>query len=435
MHDTEQRVTCPSEEDVVALALDPGGEHVDPAVGEHLSQCDACRAIADGAAQARTALLETPAEPAARDLLPGILEQLPEHAWGTSRCMPGRRMAPPSWIPMNIAAGVLVALGVGLVALNSIDSRTGGAADPADLASRNGVEWLREQQLPEGGWAAAEFGGKPEYVPALNGLALLALARNDDGSESFQRDLHRAAASIVAQQTKGGRIGQEFEGTMYNQGIAALALLEVHALTGDSRLQEPINTALQFIAGRQSQAGGWGYDAKPGASPNTSITAWQMLALMVGDRQGWDVKPGALRRGIAWMTGTVDGRGLFGYERVASTPAGPNNLTMMGAYCLLAAREMGLPVDPDVVSRVERSVAQLAADRPDDYHATFFYASALRAHEAGGFETALVAVTDALVEKQRMSHETGTWLADDQWGDTGGSVYSTSMALLALAGR
>jgi hypothetical protein len=106
---------------------------------------------------------------------------------------------------------------------------------------------------------------------------------------------------------------------------------------------------------------------------------------------------------------------------------------MMGAYCLLAAREMGLPVDADVVSRVERSVAQLAAERPRDYHATFFYASALRAHGGSGFEKALVAVTDALVEKQRMSRGAGTWLADDQWGSTGGSVYSTSMALLALA--
>lgn len=442
---------CPAPEELVALAVsqepDAGGE----AARRHAQACPQCGELFRDARKTVAALRRSDAATVVRDLLPGVLERIPAKRWRASppRVLRFNRVSPARRF-VRFAAALLLLLGVALAAVwLQGGSRRPAAGPGADgdvrfhkervpPAADRGLAWLLARQAPSGGWDVKKLGGRPEYAPALNGLAALALARTGgpEPAPAVADALDRAAAFLARGQSADGRFGGEFDGTMYNQGIAALALIEACGATRNDGLREPIAAALEFVARRQAPSGGWGYHGATDAQPNTSVTAWQVQALLAAARSGLRQDQRALRRGLAWMSGTVNGKGFFGYERAQHFPDGPNTLTMMGAYCLLSARNTDAHADAALVARVERGMEALAAEGPTDYYGSFFYASAMSEADTGAFRDALDRVRLSVIVRQRAAGgDEGVWLADDRWGGAGGQIYSTSMALLALAAR
>jgi hypothetical protein len=430
---------CPPSEDVIAAVLDPAAGPNAEQLRRHLAQCAACRALVEDGRAVVGRLRREGAVAPRPDLVPGVLARIPDQAWrvsGRRTLALGRVYRFPVRLPVGIAAAALLVLGAAL-ALRHAASRATQAATVALAqtgAVDSGLDWILARQKPSGGWDAKALGGAPEYAPALDGLAVLALTRAGDARSVLHTPLARAASALIGRQTGDGCIGQDFDGTMYNHGIATLALLEIYRATGEARLRDPIAKALAFIRERQSPAGGWGYRNGRDALPNTSITAWQVQSLLLADRLGWQTNRIAVRKAMAWLAGTVNGNGYFGYERAQQFPEGPKTLTMMGAYCLLAARRLDIPVDPALLARVTRGIGELAGEKPTDYYGAFFYSSALTVADPVAFGDALAAAGSSLVAGQRATgDERGTWPADDRWGRAGGRLYSTSMALLALA--
>jgi hypothetical protein len=251
---------------------------------------------------------------------------------------------------VKIAAIFLVLLGTGVVVLNIMNSKSieEVVISKSIKAVDGGVDWLLGKQDLLGGWNVKGLGGNPEYIPALNGLALLALAKNGRDDAECKTSLRRAAMFLVKQQNEAGRFGDNFDGMMYNQGIATFALLETYQVTKDNGLRVPISRALSFMCSRQSDVGGWGYSKTENSKPNTSITSWQVQSLLLADSLGWQENRIAVRKGIAWMSGTVNRNGYFGYEHSQQSAEDPNTLTMMGAYCLLTAQKLGVPLNNEL---------------------------------------------------------------------------------------
>ncbi len=430
---------CPPPEEVVTFAVDGETAVGSVEVLQHTAHCARCRAVMKDTRDTLARLRRsTDALPAA-DLVPRILNRIPEGAWKEpARQSTSRLIRFPSvlLLPARIAAAALLLLGGALLVLHLADraAEESVSRQSQDGAVGKGVDWLLAKQTSSGGWNVEELGGQLEYAPAINGLAVLALTRGAQDVSALRPPLGRAAAFLLRQQADNGRFGKEFDGTMYNQGIATLALLETYCVTQDEALRAPVAKALAFVRSRQSHDGGWGYGAGPNDRPNTSITAWQVQSLLLADRLGWRENGIPLRRALRWMSGTVNGKGFFGYERTQHFPEGPNTVTMMGAYCLLAAQNLNIPVDPAFKARVVRGVGRLAGDTPDDYYGAYFHSSALAEAGPDAFRDSLAATRSSLAARQQSAgDEKGNWRADDRWSSAGGRLYSTSMALMALA--
>lgn len=102
---------------------------------------------------------------------------------------------------------------------------------------------------------------------------------------------------------------------------------------------------------------------------------------------------------------------------------------------MLAAHDADLMNDPRLEASVKTVVRQLARQAPGDYHQSYFLASVIGQLGVTGQETDTGAIRDRLMALQiKAGTDAGAWLtAGDRWGTTGGKLYSTSMAMLALA--
>lgn len=431
------RGPCPPAEDVVAFALGEAAPRHNDRVQGHIRGCATCRALVEETRATRARLRALTHALPERDLAPGVLARLPADAWQppTPRRLT-RRVAFPRRTVVRTAAAAVVVIACAYAMLHTID-RAATSSDKPPIAhtraARRGVDWLLARQRPSGGWDVRELGGQLTYAPALNGLAVLALTRSGRDPATLVEPLTRAADALQRYQRPDGRFGKRSEGVMYNQGIATLALLATYHTTTNNALKPMIEKALAFIREHQSPAGGWGYGDPANGVPNTSITAWQVQALLQANRLGWHENRLPIRKALAWLAGTVNGHGYFGYEYRQQRPEAPGTVTMMGAYCLLAARHLEIPVDPALVARVTHGIRDLAREEPADYYGTYFYAAALGEADPEQFRDLLASAESSLVGRQRTSgYHAGTWPADDRWGTAGGQVYSTSMALMAM---
>ncbi len=426
-----KNVVCPPPEDVVRFAIE--GHADSEGVEKHIKTCRKCGKLVDEVCETADKL---------RELQPTAISSsfLPEAVRGASQARPGKelRLSVSRWPITAIAAGLLVAAGAGLFSAHHRESRathenTGIDTSMAAAVGR-GIGWLLEKQKSSGEWHVEDFGGKVEYSPALNGLAAMAVAGAGNKDDAHTASLVQSGRFLAAQQSKEGRFGKDFNGLMYNQGIATLALLKIFASTGRTELREPIERSLSFIRSRQSPSGGWGYDNTSCSQANTSITSWQVQSLLAAAALGWEEYLLPAQKGLAWMSGTVNDKGLFGYHQPGDYPEGPGALTMMGAYCLSSAGRLRIKTDDELARKVQRGVARAAKNEPRDYYGAFFYAAALNGMDARRFKKALTETGAAILAKQdTVKENSGAWPANDKWSNAGGRLYSTSMALMALS--
>ena len=406
------------------------GEEV-TSLERHLAACDDCRERVSEVRGLVGRLREVPAEPCGRDLAGDILARLPQSASPVVRVV---RVA-------VLAACLLLILWGGWMI--TVARRTSApdilAAAPVEL--RRALDWLDAAQAPDGSWDPQKWGGQDDYRVGLTGLALLAFtgAGETPTAGPHARAVQRSLTYLLRQQSKSGRFGPFFSGAPYNHGIVTVALLETYARTRDARLRTPLAHAVHFIKSRQDNRGGWGYLA-PDVSTNTSITAWQLHALLLADSLGWSDRNATARKGLTWLEGVVDPSGRAGYRRSGDHPYGSRTLTAMTAFCLAVGtvREVGRD---DVVPKVLDALVHVASESTHevDYYEWYFLTYALgaarRAVLGGSPElTPLAAgLHTALLERQvKTGPNSGSWEPSDRWGRAGGRVYATAMAALSL---
>jgi hypothetical protein len=337
-----------------------------------------------------------------------------------------------------------------------------GASAASEEAVERALAWLARHQDADGRWDAATMrdgGGVPvpgdddytvhcppgdvcfgechywEADTALTGLSLLAYLgagyTHRDG-KAHSRTVAKGLDYLLAIQRPDGDLrGDSRTIGLYCHCMAALALSEAYALTGDPRLRDPVERAVAFLVRARSINGmSWRY--APGAPDgDTSLLGWVILVLKSAKEVGIPV-PAAVQQGATrWLTLVAGGRngGLASYQ-----PGKPANPTMTAeAWVCRQFLGVGGP------SPASTEAASYLLERPTDrgeFNIYYWYYGTLALYQHGGepWTRWNTRVRDEVLRRQKPDgHQAGSWDPDDsEYGKFGGRVYATALATLTL---
>jgi hypothetical protein len=211
----------------------------------------------------------------------------------------------------------------------------GGAA--MEQALKDGLEWLKHHQSPDGRWDADGFmsncgkiaagvcdsPGRPEHDIGLTGLALLAfLGDANTLKEGEYKDVVSRGIQWLRQQQDpdtgliGEGIGHSF---IYDHAIAALAMCEAYYFGKPALLKSSAQKSVNYILKARNPYGAWRYDVPPIGENDTSVTGWMIFALKSASDAGLTVEEEALTAGLQWIDEVTDpSTGRVGYDSLGS---------------------------------------------------------------------------------------------------------------------
>lgn len=413
---------CAMERELPAYLQDELPPDERRAVESHLSACAACREALNEYRALLGALRES--APAARpvDVSDAVLRRLP--GIGTTRSF--WRRAPLRAAALWVLAGALVFVLAARMLRPTCGADTAAATT---FSAERAVRWLVSAQQLDGRWDVQQAAPPSRYSVGLTALSMMAFSGEPvaQGLPECREAIRRGAEFLVAQQAGNGRFGPIGSATMYNTAMAVVALLRAGGIEPNDAFDGAARRGVAFILSEQRAGGGWGYVRESPDSMNTSITVWQLLALMEAETAGRNDLREPIERGLAWVASTMDTEGRVGYAKPRDFPYGHATMTAAGALCAMK-RSAAAPRLVD---------ALLAAARESrgehDFYRTYFVTAALGEH--GGAEAAsrLRELQGELQRRQiAAGPHAGAWDATDRWSSAGGRVYTTTMAMMAL---
>jgi len=303
-------------------------------------------------------------------------------------------------------------------------------------AVASALAWLVAHQWQDGGWrlnleagpcdGRCRNSGTTGTSTGATALALLPFLgagythRQGNYAEVVDRGLSYLTGRMV--ETRHG--GDLQEGTMYAQGLAAIALCEAYAMTGDDNLRPYAQKAIDFIVHAQHPRGGWRY--VPGAPGDTTVTGWQVMALKSARLAKLYVPSHTTETAKEFLTSVQEAGGAFyGYQSPAKQP-GPT------AVGLLLRMYLGWHRDQP---ELQRSTIYLAATGPSKSDMYFNYYATQVLHHYGGasWQPWNVELREYLIETQgHNGHEAGSWFFPDSHGTIGGRLYTTAICAMIL---
>ncbi|MCK6459820.1 MAG: hypothetical protein L6Q95_07985, partial [Planctomycetes bacterium] len=355
--------------------------------------------------------------------------------------------------------------------------------------------WLAAAQENDGHWDGVRWGSAPICDTGVTGLALLAFlsAGETDTSAAHGAVVRRGLDALVASQRDDGVLGSRATSAFLVQhGIATAALAEAACFSRDSRIARAARDALKFVSLSRNPELGWRYEPRGGEN-DTFVTTWMVMALKAGEMAGLHRDPGAYEGALRWIDKMTEPNfGQVGYRSAGGYPASPRE---PGAVETIEPPPLPFPLPRFAGLRESeeerqqrrreeeaRDAAQAAASKlrdPDTNQACTAGGVWVRLLTGGGFSSepglkGLHSITahppawkhplaidecywhwGALVvaqargsrayehvrerwrdplERELLSHQAadGSWDPVGIWGRTGGRVFSTAMATLAL---
>jgi len=331
----------------------------------------------------------------------------------------------------------------------------------AAQAIERGLAWLRDHQDVDGRWNSEGFmrhdkgqpssgSGSPVNDVGNTGLAVLALAREGVATKDDPNRLAmlKAAHWLKDQQNKNGLLGQAASASfIYSHAIGTLGLCAVAAATDSAKAREAAKPALGYLEDHRNPFGVWRYQPRDNDN-DTSVTTWCVLAELAGLELGLQIDDKALKCAAVWFDAVTDQTGRAGYMKLgdgSSRPFGKvqrfprakgEAMTAAGLLCRLALGQQQRDV-PVLAAAADRLVAKPPEWDPEsgavDECYWFLASEALR--HFGGKQRAqwngkLVAAL--LAGQQQDGAAAGSWDPVGPWGDDGGRVYATALAVLSL---
>jgi hypothetical protein len=302
------------------------------------------------------------------------------------------------------------------------------AAAPAIQA---GLDWLARQQTKEGRWTlqTQPNPGVYESDVAATSLSVIPFLRAGHTRKNgkHQREVSNGLKFLISQMDSSGdmRAG----GTMYIQGMAAIALCEAFARTNDDRFRLPAQQAIDFIVKAQNpSSGGWRYE--PGDEGDTSVLSWQVTALTIAKRAGLEVPQQTFMRASAWLDSVQSENGSAYSYMKSQKPK--QSMTAAGLLCRI---DLGWN---NRMPALEQGVAQLLASKPkaSEYDVFYWYYATPLMHRYGGEEwrqwrTALLETVTPQQDKEGAT--AGSWYSDrEPWFRQLGRLGITSFCLMIL---
>ncbi|MCH2376127.1 MAG: hypothetical protein MK538_18230, partial [Planctomycetes bacterium] len=244
----------------------------------------------------------------------------------------------------------------------------------------------------------------------------------------------RALRWLLRTQGNDGLLaGDDGKYTMYDHGIATLALGEAFILSRDEKLRRALEKAVQIILRSQNpRTGGWRYQPVPPLRGDTSISGWQIMALTSARNGGLEVPDVAFERARHWLDVEVSSgvhRGIYGYSR----PEEPR--VAMVAEGMLMRQLLGARHGDSNVEEAARYIHTQTRTTPflDNLYLIYYGTLSLYQYQGWIWERWNSQVRDFLVRTQhKHGPRTGSWDPTGPWSESGGQVVSTCFAILSL---
>jgi hypothetical protein len=315
--------------------------------------------------------------------------------------------------------------------------RYNGGTVQSEESVERALRWLVAHQRDDGSWnfnhitpACMHYCTNPGTegsTTAATGLALLPfLGAGYTHQEGDYQDSIRRALDYL--RTRGTPISYGtdfFDGSVYGQGLATIALCEAYGMTHDPSLRDLAQGGIDYIVYCQdAQGGGWRYN--PGAPGDTTVTGWMLMALKSGQMARLNVPSPAIFLAERFLTSVQNQDGsLYGYMSRK-----PRQTTT--AVALLCRMYTGWRRDnPGLV----QGVGHLAAwgPSPDNLYYNY-YATQVMFHWAGPqWDAWNEKMRELLITSQgRAAHDSGSWYFAGNHGAAGGRLYCTAVAAMIL---
>lgn len=331
-----------------------------------------------------------------------------------------------------------------------------GASQASEEAVARGLRWLAGSQLPDGSWNAQATGaGRENRVvgstvyqgigrnadTGLTGLALLAFlsAGHTHAQGEYSNTVRKGLEYLVSQQLPTGDLSgrkqqsnqpADIFARMYCHGIAAFALSECYAMTGDPTLFQPVSLAASFTIKCQDPiSGGWRY--VPQDKGDLSQFGWQALALRSAHHGGLEI-PNVTWTHMDRFLDSVSGgtHGGLGKYRPQESPTTTMTAEKLACHLLL---EKSLSIEAENEAR--RDLLQHLPGVGDDNVYYWYYGTlAMFQFQDENWKRWNDSLQQRLISLQEpdQSYLSGSWPPDRVWGGYGGRVYSTAMSCLCL---
>ncbi len=320
--------------------------------------------------------------------------------------------------------------------------------DKTDLAIRRAVSFLITQQDKEGAIQTSWTWGNRTAITALSVMAMAAVGHQPADDTPEGRCMKKALTFVLKpeHQDVDGYFGNADGSRMYGHGIVTLMLAELLGMGADTSqdklITERCKAAIKLILNAQamskggSDEGGWRYTPESYDS-DLSASVWQVSALRAAKNAGIEVPKGAIDRAVEYIKGT--------YYSPRDASGKPTDLKSACAYGVngrapvYSTAAAGL-LAMQMCGKYEGLEVQASADwllewklDPDGlwfYYGTYYYSQGM--YQRGGkyANSAKKNAEEALLPRQNAD---GSWRATQHREAEAGTVYCTSMGILALA--
>ena len=316
----------------------------------------------------------------------------------------------------------------------------GGTAD-SERAVGAATNWLARHQAADGGWGCIDFTKQckdpscsahahksgadyPMAATAFGLLPFFAAGQTHRSKGPYTKVIEQGLQWMARHQDKSGRLGG---GSMYEHGLATIAICEAYGLSNDQKLKPAAQAAVRFIEDAQNDSsGGWHYAANATTVGDTSVVGWQLMGLKSAQMAGLQVNPATLTKSKKFLASVAKGKdgGLFSYM----PESGPS--PAMSAVGLLCNQYAGMKrTDKAMVEGMNYVMANLGGAKGDSY---FLYYATQVMHNLPGPEWD---TWNRNARRHLISTQIKEGCAAGSWapiGHSAGPVMSTSIHALTL---
>lgn len=345
-------------------------------------------------------------------------------------------LQPTDWLARSDAPVAGALQGRGREGRSLLLNREGGTPE-SERAVEWGLRWLMAHQRDDGSWdfdhnksacrGQCRNPGTEASTTAATAIALLPFlgAGYTHVEGEYQEVVKRGLYHLVRRALLTPHGTDLQEGTMYAQGLSAIALCEAYGMTQDPALKDLAQGALRFIVYAQDpKGGGWRYT--PGQPGDTTVTGWQLMALKSGQMARLEVPAPTLYLAERFLSSVQSEDGArYGYM----TPQPRDTTTAIGLLCRMYTgwrrNHPGL----------QKGVAYLCQWGTSEDNLYYNYYATQVLHHWGGtdWEKWNRKMRDYLIATQATnSHEAGSWYFSGGQGQVGGRLYNTAMAVMTL---
>ncbi len=323
----------------------------------------------------------------------------------------------------------------------------------SEAALQRGLNWLAQNQGPEGNWQSDDLG-----LVAMGALAFLADGHTP-GRGKYGANVDRALNYILTNAKSSGLLNmQQPQRAMYNHGLATFVLGQAYGMTSDARIGSVLERALKLIAATQCHDGGWDYQAAAQENGHDlSLAVMQAKALRSAVDSGLEVSPDVIKRAVANVRLHYSFRGgARGTEAEQRREPGQFTYTIGGggpslamAQCcwVVCLQEFGqyddwrIPKNMDIITAEVKklpTVSNHSGQPAIDAYTLYYVGQAM--YQVGGaqWRDNYPRLRDHLVATQLQLpadiHQDGLW-RDTRWmgGSPQGNLYATAVACFVLA--